>query len=58
METKVEAVENSSYPVGGLERCRHPNDRIRDARGRGEDEWIGAKGDDRLEIDDSARGGA
>jgi hypothetical protein len=43
-------VENSSYPVGGLERCRHPNDLIRDANGRGEDEWIGVKGDERLEL--------
>ena len=51
-------MENSSYPVGGLERCRHPKDLIREANGRGEEEWIGAKGDDRLEIDDSARGGA
>jgi hypothetical protein len=54
----VDAVENSSYPVGGLDRCRHPNDLIRDASGRGEEEWIGAKGDDLLEMDDSARVGA
>lgn len=44
VETNVDAVEKLWYPSGGLERCRHPNDRIREARGRGVDGLVNIEG--------------